>query len=80
MDQGFPDEEVGFGDGARGDAVGGGLGEEFVFVEEAFGGEGGGHCVGWLGGQRGVAILVGEMVMEVEKGLVVVDGGFLGWL
>lgn len=37
LDQGFPEEDVVFGDGARGDAVGWGGGEEFVFVEEAAG-------------------------------------------
>ena len=37
LDQGFPEEDVVFGDGARGDAVGRGGGEEFVFVEEAAG-------------------------------------------
>ena len=37
LDQGFPEEDVVFGDGAGGDAVGRGGGEEFVFVEEAAG-------------------------------------------
>ncbi len=39
LDQGFPEEDVVFGDGARGDAVGRGRGEEFVLVEEAAGGD-----------------------------------------
>lgn len=47
LDQGFPEEEIVFGDGAGGNAVGWVLGEGFVFVEEAAGGEcgGGGHFV-----------------------------------
>ena len=43
LDEGFPEEDVVFGDGAGGDAVGGGGGEEFVFVEEAAGCDCGGH-------------------------------------
>lgn len=50
LDQRFPDEDVVFRDRARGDAVRGGLGEGFVFVEEPFGGEGGGHCASGDGG------------------------------
>lgn len=52
LDEGFPEEDVVFGDGAGGDAVGRGGGEEFVFVEEAAGGDGGCHggLVGWLVG------------------------------
>lgn len=46
LDQGFPEEDVVFGDGAGGYAVGGGGGEGFVFVEEASGGYGGCHCGG----------------------------------
>ena len=53
LDQSFPEEDVVFGDGAGGDAVGGGGGEEFVFVEEAAGCDCGGHVwcgVGYNGG------------------------------
>lgn len=46
LDQGFPEEDVVFGDGAGGDAVGRGGGEGAVFVEEAARGEGGCHG-GW---------------------------------
>ena len=53
LDQGFPEEDVVFGDGAGGYAVGGGGGEGFVFVEEAFGGYCGGHFLGEGGGWRG---------------------------
>lgn len=37
LDQGFPEVDVVFGDGAGGYAVGRGGGEGFVFVEEALG-------------------------------------------
>lgn len=51
LDQRFPEEDVVFGDGPGGDAVRGGGGEEFVFVEEAAGCDCGGHaCV--VGGKR----------------------------
>ena len=43
LDQGFPEEEVVFGDGAGGDTVGWRGGQGFVFHEEAFGGDCGGH-------------------------------------
>ncbi len=46
LDQGFPGEDVVFGDGTGGYAVRGGGGEEAVFVEEAFGGYGCRH--GWV--------------------------------
>ena len=39
LDEGFPEEDVVFGDGAGGDAVGRGGGEQFVFMEEAAGGD-----------------------------------------
>lgn len=38
LDQRFPEEDVVFGDGAGGDAVGGVGGQVLVFGEEAFGG------------------------------------------
>ncbi len=38
LDECFPEEDVVFGDGAGGDAVGGVGGEVFVFEEEAAGG------------------------------------------
>ena len=38
LDECFPEEDVVFGDGAGGDAVGGIRGEVFVFEEEAAGG------------------------------------------
>ena len=47
LDEGFPEEDVVFGDGAGGDAVRGGGGEELVFVEEAAGGDCGGHVFGF---------------------------------
>ena len=46
LDQGFPEEDVVFGDGAGGDAVGWGGGQGFVFVEETPGGDGGCHLGG----------------------------------
>lgn len=50
-DQRFPDEDVVFGDGAGGDAVGRVGQQVFVFVEEAARGDGcgghGGRVVGW---------------------------------
>ena len=51
LDEGFPEEDVVFGDGAGGDAVRGGRGEELVFVEEPAGGDCG--CHGWGGGCMG---------------------------
>lgn len=47
LDQRFPEEDVVFRDGACGDAVGGVGGQVLVFGEEAFGGQGGGHCGVW---------------------------------
>ncbi len=76
LDQGFPEEDVVFGDGARGDAVGRGGGEEFVLVEEAAGGDGGCHggfVWWWLvvkGGQRGGG---------GRGGVVGVEVGLVGW-
>ena len=52
LDQGFPEEEVVFGDGTGGDAVRGVGGEVLVFGEEAFGCDGGGHN-GYGGGTEG---------------------------
>jgi hypothetical protein len=46
LDQRFPGEDVIFGDGTGGYAVGRRGGEEAVFVEEAFGGYGCGHGLG----------------------------------
>lgn len=43
LDQGFPEEDVVFGDGAGGDAVGRGGRQELVFVEEAAGCDCGRH-------------------------------------
>ena len=43
LDEGFPEEDVIFGDGAGGDAVGRGGGQELVLVEEAAGGDCGCH-------------------------------------
>ena len=48
LDEGLPEEDVVFGDGARGDAVGRGGGEELVLVEEAAGGDCGCHGLGWV--------------------------------
>ena len=45
LDQRFPEEDVVFGDGAGGDAVGRGGGEELVLVEETAGCYCG--CHGW---------------------------------
>ena len=39
LDEGFPKEDVVFGDGAGGNAVGRGGGQELVLVEEAAGGD-----------------------------------------
>ena len=50
LDEGFPEKDVVFGDGAGGDAVRGGGGEEFVFLEEAAGRDCGGHGDGLLRG------------------------------
>ena len=52
LDQSFPEEDVVFGDGAGGDAVGWGGGEEFVFVEEAAGCYCGCHAGGVWGRKR----------------------------
>lgn len=46
LDQGFPGEDVVFGDGTSGYAVRWGGGEEAVFVEEPFGSYGCGHGLG----------------------------------
>ena len=59
LDERFPEEDVVFGDGTGGDAVGGGGGEEFVFVEEAAGCYCGCHCLDGMGGG-------GEGVWEVR--------------
>lgn len=48
LDEGFPEEDVVLGDGARGDAVGRGGGQGAVLVEEAAGGEGRSHGGIWL--------------------------------
>ena len=51
LDEGFPEEDVVFGDRAGGDAVGRGGGQVAVFLEEAAGGHAGCHCGG--GVERG---------------------------
>lgn len=56
LDQSFPEEDVVFGDGAGGDAVGGGGGEEFVFVEEAAGCYCGGHVWWGVWGRKRVGL------------------------
>ncbi len=73
LDQGFPEENVVFGDGTRGDAVRRGGGEEFVFVEEAAGGDGGCH-----GGLFGGGWVVKEC-REEEGDEVGGEVGSVGW-
>ena len=53
LDESFPEEDVVFGDGAGGYAVGGRGGEGFVFVEETAGGDAGGHFCGKREGDGG---------------------------
>lgn len=52
LDERLPEEDVVLGDGPRGDAVGRGRGQELVLVEEAAGGDGGCHGLGfWVWGR-----------------------------
>lgn len=53
LDEGFPEEDVVFGDGAGGDSVGREGGQVFVFVEEAAGGDTGCHFRGGIGNGQG---------------------------
>lgn len=62
-DQRFPHQQVGFGDGTGGYAVGWRGGEEFVLLEEAFVGEGGCH----FGGEGGAEGEGREVEEEEEK-------------
>lgn len=77
MNDGFPDKQVIFVDGAGGDALWGVDGEGFVFLEEAFGGDcvhfwfwflsffGGGSDSGW--GGCVVVVVVVVVVVIVSK-------------